>query len=146
MEFLQVLNTKHIKFKSLNYQIATKILKTASYLNLPDKTCKLCQAEEEDIRHIFFTCSFLKPVRKEFCDLLNDWRRDIEGPQFNYTSDTIINMKDIKQGLEYNMISIFKQSIWNSITKHRYEHLPITPYIIIQHMYRTLDFFLTYIY
>ena len=62
----KVYDTPHIKFKSLNYQIATEILKIASYLKLPDKMCKLCGQANEDINPIFFVCSTLKPVRNEF--------------------------------------------------------------------------------
>ena len=141
-----IYNTTHIKFKSLNYQFATNILKTATNLKLKNKTCKFCNQSDEDINHILFLCPALKTVRDEYIILANTLRNDQQEPDIDFSEDFIINMKNVKGPLEYDMISIFKQVIWNSTTKNRYENKNITPGCIIQQMYSNLDFFLSHIY
>ena len=145
IDYKCIFNTKNIKFKSLNYQIATGILKTALNLNLPNKTCVLCNTMDEDIDHIYFNCTFLKPVYDELIALTNTLRRDLGDQAMTYTRAYIINMEGLTGDLEYDMVSIFKQVIWNNVTKKRYEGSQVDSNQIIHAIYLNLDFYLTYI-
>ena len=132
---------KYSKHISLNFKIATEILKTATYMDLANRKCILCNIKNETIYHIFFECEKLEPLRKEMISAIRIIREDNQDLTWNY----IIYMKEMKTKIEYEMISIYKTLIWNNITDNRWGGEIFNINTINRVFHRDIDFTLRYI-
>ena len=131
-------STKHI---SLNFKAATGILKTAIRMNLQNRSCIYCRERIETIYHIFLECGKLSDLRDDVKKMVRNLRED----QQNLSWDYIINMNNYKHSMEYTVISIYKQIVWNNSTKIRWDGD-----ILNQRKYRVelekeVDFFIRHI-
>ena len=70
------------------------------------------------------------------------FRNDQQGICWDY----IINMKNMKIKPEYEMISVYKNIIWQTVTKARWENVLFTKPKIEQLFLQDIDFYLTHIY
>ena len=115
-EYIDIYSGKYSKFISLNFQIATDILKTATKLNLNNRACIFCKERGETIYHLFFECKKLKEIRKEMIKITHIIRLDNQKMTWNY----VVNMKNMIYKIEYASISIYKMVIWNKATSIRW--------------------------
>lgn len=142
VDYEGIYRTKNMKFKSLNFQIATGILKTPVKLNLPLKGCIFCKTTNETTHHLFLDCKKVKLLQEEVRRIL------IEnfGKKANmFQENHIIKMENVNNDLEYDIITIYKKAIWTSATKNRYENICITEEQMIRYFYCILDFYMQYI-
>ena len=132
-----IYNGTSMKNVSLNFKIATNILKTAIKLNIQNRSCIYCKERVETIYHIFFECKTLEYLRKDAIKIIRTLRKDQQKLTWNY----LVNMKEIKHKMEYEIISIYKKIIWNSSTKIRWggERINITKLRV--EMQKEIDFF-----
>ena len=82
---------------------------------MQNRSCIYCREWIETIYHIFFECKPFVLLRKDLTKTLRTLGMDKQKLTWNY----IINMKDLKHKLEYDIISIYKQIVWNNLTKVR---------------------------
>ena len=130
------------KLISLNYRIATNILKTAINRNDRDRSCSFCKSRSETIYHLFLECNLLGEMRDDLLRYANSIREREESINWNY----IINMKNMENKIEYEIISIYKKVIWQFACNIRFnnENLEINK---MRRQYEIdLSFYLTYIY
>jgi len=77
-------------------------------------------------------------LRKDVIKTLRTLRMDQQKLTWNY----IINMKDLKHKLEYDIISIYKQLVWNNLTKIRWEGETINPAKYRIELQKEVDFYI----
>ena len=92
------------KMISLNFKIATNILKTAVNRDDADRACGLCKSRMETIHHLFLECEKLKLLRtyvKRYTQIATGKLKELD---WNY----VINMQNIEVKIEYEILSVYK--------------------------------------
>ena len=133
---------KNVKFISLNFRIVTNILKTATNRDDNDRSCTYCHSRNETIFHLFLECEHLKPLRQtlqQYIQLIRDTYKPLV---WNY----IINMQELEKELEYEVITIYKKTVWNSATQIRFNHKIIDIHNMIANFEKEVHFYMRYVY
>ena len=97
--FGEIFNAEEPKLGSLNYLIVHGLLP------FRNNTCYICKTENESIRHIYFECTYLIEVRQ----LMEEYLKPFH---VTFDRETILEMKDIPEGIQCLLISQYKYTIW----------------------------------
>ena len=111
-----------MKMVSLNFRIATNILKTAVNRQAQDRACTFCKERNETIYHLFLECPKLKDIRNDLSNYSEATRRSKLILDWNY----IINMTSLTDPIEYDIISLYKKTIWLSACNIRFNQQKLT--------------------
>ena len=105
--FGEIFNAKEPKLVSLNYLIVHGLLP------IRNNKCYFCKTENESIKHIYFECTYLIGVRQ----LMEEYLKPFH---LKFDRETILEMKDIPEGIECLIISQYKYTIW--LNRNRSTH------------------------
>ena len=135
---------KSVYFISLNFKIATNILKTAVNRNEQNRACSICHSRNETIYHLFLECELLEPLRNHLMETM----KLIRGANANIKLDwnLVINMQGLEKEMEYETISIYKKTIWNQATKIRFDNKQLSLMEMRLNFEKEIHFYFRYIY
>ena len=137
-----IYNGKSMKLVSLNYRIATNILKTAINRNDKNRACSLCNERTETIYHLFLECPKLTNMREDLKAYANSIRKNPVEIKWGY----IINMGEMENHMEYEIISLYKKAIWKHACDIRFNGEKMSEYKVRGEYERDIRFYLRHIY
>ncbi len=103
--YKETLQNNNPKLTAINYLTAQGLLPIYNAVK-----CFFCKMEQETIDHIMLTCHYLKPLRDE----VEKW---LAFRNKNLNKMTVIYMQNIKVGIENEIISKYKETIWKNRIK-----------------------------